>query len=132
MNLPNVIFFAVKQTEKKLLKICTLAALHLQNKEPLLILLSDKTAYDFVDDLLWKLPKESFIPHPSSFLHLSLETTFEAPFLLNLRSTAYLEPKNFKTIYELEDSTSSDRAQLSKQRYLAYRQAGHSISIQEV
>lgn len=128
----SVVFFPVKQTIQKLMKISTIAASHLQKKEPLLILLPDQGAYHFVDELLWRLPKESFLPHPSSYIQLSLSVDFEAPYLFNLRPSAYLErDKNFNTIYELEDATSSEKLQLSQQRYQAYRKAGYSISIQE-
>ncbi len=125
----NVVFYPVKETSSKLLKICEVAYLHLERSEPLLILVPDTAALNFVDNLLWKLPEESFIPHPTSLISIAIEPTEEGSALFNLRPIAYTEKFFFKTIYELEDQTSLERLQLSKVRYQVYREMGLPISL---
>lgn len=125
----NILFFPVKTAQAKLLKICQIATLHVQKKEKLIILVSDQISFEFVDELLWKLPEEGFLPHPNQFLTIETEPNGEASALFNLKQTAFLQKNPFKKIYELEDYTSSEKLQLSKQRYQTYRDAGYSITI---
>jgi DNA polymerase IIIc chi subunit len=127
----SILFFPVKGTQAKLLKICEIATLHVQKREKLIILVSDQIAFEFVDELLWKLPEEGFLPHPNSFLTIETEPNGEATALFNLQQTAFLQKDSFKKIYELEDYTSSEKLQLSKQRYQMYRNAGYPITIEE-
>lgn len=126
--MPNIIFYPVKDTATKLLRICETAARHLLQKEPLLILAPDAAAVNFIDELLWRLPEESFIPHPTNLISIALEPVHDGSFLFNLRPIAYTQKFFFKTIYELEDHTSSERLQLSKARYSSYREAELPIS----
>lgn len=128
MTTHKVIFIPVKDVVTKLRKIAEIATEHLERKEPLLILVPDQAALEFVDELLWKLPEEGFLPHPSSLIQIATKP-HDASALFNLRPLAYLDKPPFKTIYELEDYTSSERLQLSKQRYAAYRALDYSISL---
>lgn len=125
---PNIVFFPVKDISSKLLKICHTAQLHLEKKETLLILVPDQTVWEFIDQLLWKLPEDSFLPHPCSLISIELQPKEDGSALFNLRPMSFLEKNYFKTIYELEDHTSSEKLQLSKQRYQAYRDANYPIS----
>ncbi len=126
----NVLFFPVKGNDAKLLKICKVATLHVQRKEKLIILVSDQIAFDFVDELLWRLPEEGFLPHPNPFLTIETEPNGEASALFNLQPLAFLKNNSFKKIYELEDYTSSEKLRLSKQRYQMYRNAGYPITVE--
>ena len=121
--------FTVKETASKLSKICEIAKLHLEKKEPLLILVPDSAALDFASNLLWRHPEEAFLPHPTHLLTIATEAKEDGHSLLNLRPIPYTEKFFFKTIYELEDYTSSERLQLSKARYQHYRDLGLSISL---
>jgi hypothetical protein len=47
----NIVFFPVKDTPSKLSKLCKIAAQHMSQKEPLLFLVPDKAAFDFLDKL---------------------------------------------------------------------------------
>jgi DNA polymerase IIIc chi subunit len=125
----NIIFLIAKETSFKLLKICEIAKLLIEKKEPLLILVPDTAALHFVSDLLWRHPEEAFLPHPTSLLSIATEALEDGHNLFNLRPTAYTEKFLFKTIYEFEDYTSSERLQLSKVRYQSYRDLGLAISL---
>ena len=122
-----IVFFPVQDVPSKLRKIVEVAALHFEKKESLCILVPDQAAYEFVDQLLWRLPEDGFLPHPSSLLFIDTDPK-EATALFNLRPIAYQEKIYFKTIYELEDHTTAEKFQLSKQRYTVYRDANIPIS----
>lgn len=121
----KVVFFTVKTAIEKLHTIVHVAQEYLEKKEALLILVPDQAALDFVDELLWRLPEEGFIPHPTSFIQIESETK-EAVAIFNLKPSAFLGGSY--TIFELEDYTSVEKLQLSKQRYAAYKDARYAIS----
>lgn len=125
----NIVFFPVKDTPSKLVKLCQIAQQHLEQKEPLLLLVPDQASYNFLDKLLWSSPAESFLPHPTALLIISMELQLSFPTVFNLRPAAYLE-KGVKTIYEFEDHTSSEKLQLSKHRYQTYRDQNFPIAVE--
>ncbi len=125
----NIVFLPVKDTQAKLARLCRLAHHHLEQKEPLLLLVPDKTSFDFLDKLLWSSPIESFLPHPTNLLTISMELVAHFSTVFNLRPVALQEP-TVKTIFEFEDHTSSEKLQLSKHRYQTYRDQNLSISIE--
>lgn len=122
----NVIFFTVKETAAKLRKIAEIAKEYLEKKELLLILVPDQAALEFVDALLWRLPEEGFLPHPTTLLQIDTQAR-EAAAIFNLKPLPYLEKPYVHTIFELEDYTSTEKLQLSKQRYASYRDAHYTI-----
>lgn len=127
---PKIIFYQVKDSSSKLSKICQTALQHFSQKEPLLILVPDQAALDFVDALLWKYPEESFLPHGTDSKDLiTIGTKYfdGVRFLFNLCP----DPISFTdvyTIYELEDLTSPAKAEASQSRYTYYRQKEYPIS----
>ena len=126
----NILFFAVKDTPSKLAKLYRISEQHLVQKDPLLLLVPDKNSFDFLDELLWISPPESFLPHPSSFLAISLEVLPDFPTIFNLRPAPLLGAAGVKKIYEFEDHTSSEKFQLSKQRYQGYRDGNFPIAVE--
>lgn len=126
--MPNVAFFTVKETAAKLRKITEVAQDYLRKKELLIILVSDQTALEFVDELLWRLPEEGFLPHPTTLLQIDTQAR-EAAAIFNLRALPYLEKPYVHTIFEFEDYTSTEKLQLSKQRYASYRDAHYAIVV---
>jgi DNA polymerase-3 subunit chi len=131
-----VTFFQVKKNQEKLSKICATAQDHFERKVPLIIK-APKSAIEFIDDLLWNHPKDSFLPHakhqedPSSLIIITDtdERTNQATAIFNLTPYALLHDK-VTTLYEFEDSSITEKLKASKERYQAYRQAGcHIITI---
>lgn len=125
----NIVFFPVKDSSSKLSRLHQTAHIHLAKKEPLLFLVPDKASFDFLDRLLWSSPAEGFLPHPSSLLTIALQLDAHFPTVFNLRPIPLIEP-GIKTVYEFEDHTSSEKFQLSKQRYQGYRAQKFPISIE--
>lgn len=124
----SIIFFSIHDTASKLRALCDVARDHLHQGQSLLILVPDTNVHTFVDELLWRLPEESFLPHPSKLLLIDTEPK-EATSLFNLRPIPFTEKIYYKTIYELEDHTSPERLQLSRQRYNTYRDLELKISV---
>jgi len=124
----NVVFFTVKDTAAKLRKIAEVAQEYLGKKELLLILVPDQAALEFVDELLWRLPEEGFLPHPTTLLQIDTQAR-EAIAIFNLKPLPYLEKPYVHTIFEFEDYTSTEKLQLSKQRYASYRDAHYAIAL---
>lgn len=137
MNNPSsrVVFFSVKDNGSKIKWILEMAHFHFEKKEPLLILVEESKSEQFVDELLWKSPPASFLPHLATD-----ETTTEriaiskvkknvngAKVAFNLCPTPLLIAGPFRIIYEFEDLTSLAKKNLSSLRFDAYKQAGFLI-----
>ncbi|EKE21571.1 MAG: hypothetical protein ACD_7C00185G0002 [uncultured bacterium] len=108
---------------------------HFEKKENLIIQVQDEASLRFVDDLLWKEPKESFLPHVisqekcSDFIVItkSKENLNNSLFMFNLCSDLIDINKSYKTIYDFDDHTSINKQQKSQKRYELYKQMGFTI-----
>ena len=132
----RVTFFQVKSDGEKREKIIRLAEEYFEKKEPLLIHLPHQKALEYVDLLLWRSPKDSFLPHlikdepckDSIVLTTSGKNPNSARSILNLCPTP-VDNKNlsFIKIYELEDLVSTHKNNSASERYKAYKNAGCAI-----
>lgn len=133
--LPRVIFFLVKEVKVKLQKIIQVSQFHFSKREHLLLSVQDPTAIKFLDELLWKEPEESFLPHSISdlptedllVLTMQKKNLNRSKYLFNLCPTPLLFETQSKIIYELEDATSPNKHLLSQQRIQAYKAAKYPI-----
>jgi DNA polymerase IIIc chi subunit len=134
-SLPRVIFFQVRDNSSKLKKIVEMATLHFEKKEPFLILVEDEKSQIFVDELLWKLPPTSFLPHKATDAETNdwiaiakgKSNVNQARVVFNLCPTPLLIDSSFKIIYEFEDLSTPSKKNLSSHRFDAYKQAGFFI-----
>lgn len=132
MNSSRIVFFQVHDNSAKLKYIVDAATAHFHKKEPFIIFVEDDRAQQFVDQLLWKLPETSFLPHtstdgPSSELVVITkmkQNCNNAKAAFNLCPTPLLIDGPFKIIYEFEDLTSISKKNFSSIRFDAYKQAG--------
>ncbi len=96
--------------------------------ERILITVSGHEAASYIDDLLWRYPEDSLLPHriintPSNervAITLARDNLNNATVLFNLLPEAYPQFEQFVTIYEFYDETHPSKAELSKQRLTAY------------
>lgn len=131
---PRVIFYQVRDSASKIKLICQTVQSHFEKKEPLIIFVEDAKAQEFVDDLLWKYPETSFLPHVLSdeqtkdFVAITKtkKTVNKARVAFNLCSTPLLIDTPFRIIYEFEDLTNPNKSKLSSLRFDAYK-AEHFI-----
>jgi DNA polymerase IIIc chi subunit len=124
----SVIFIPIKETQTKLIKLQEIAQRQLWEKHPLFFLAADKASVDFLDKLFWS--GENFLPHPTPLLKIGLELDPHHTTIFNLRPSAITETGRIKTIFEFEDNTTSEKSQLSKQKYHYYRDLNLPISIE--
>lgn len=130
---PKIIFIQVKDNAAKLNKICATVQKHFELKESILITVPSAEAAVYIDQLLWRLPEESFLPHavvhsPSQEMVAITTATAninQAKILLNLRSEAISFASEFLRIYELFDLTHFEKERLSLQRQAVYQSLGY-------
>lgn len=130
--LTRIVFFQVRENTVKLKRIVETAQTHFEKKEPFLILVEDARSQQFVDELLWKLPETSFLPHIASddpvkdliAIAKVKKNVNGARIAFNLCSTPLLIEGPFRMIYEFEDLTTPNKKNLSSLRFDAYKQAG--------
>ena len=133
--LPRVIFFQVQDNSKKIQKIIEMSHLHFERQEPFLILVEDAKAQVFIDELLWKTPDTSFIPHTATdeesneliAITKVKKNINQASFVFNLCITPLLIHGPFKIIYEFEDLTTPSKKNLSTLRFDSYKKEGIHI-----
>lgn len=129
MSKSKAIFFQVKSTQEKLIKIVLTAQYHFEKKEPLSILVPDEKIQNMIDELLWKTPTESFLPHSTESSKETIEILIQSPttilqkHIFNL-CTIDLSLSSFKVIYELEDQTSPSKQADAQKKIKAYASRG--------
>ncbi len=120
----------VKSPNEKLGKIIWGATSHFERGDPLAFIVENQTSADYIDNLLWNLPKSSFLPHDlggEELIQILLKPKSDLKFIFNLS----LEPLITFTksvIYEFDDETSPLKRENSKKRYYAYKRAGFKIA----
>ncbi|MDJ0651810.1 MAG: DNA polymerase III subunit chi [Simkaniaceae bacterium] len=132
----RVTFFQVKSDAEKRERMIRLAEEYFEKKEPLVIQLPHQKALEYVDLLLWRAPKESFLPHTikdkatQDFIVLTScrKNPNGARSVLNLcPEPVYNKNLSFIKIYELEDLASTHKNRLAQERYKAYKNAGYGM-----
>jgi len=131
----EITFFQVRSSSEKLKVLIEVGSKYFYNKQSILFLTPSKAASLYLDELLWKRPLESFLPHgsysPSSreLVQIGERLPVEGhgfKALFNLGSGAVLD-SDIKTIFELEDLTTAEKAATFTPRYEAYAQSGYQI-----
>jgi DNA polymerase IIIc chi subunit len=136
MTTSKVIFIPVQDTNPKLQPLVIIPQRCFANKTRLLFSVENDEVARYIDELLWKSPPESFLPHavikyPSSepiAITTLLENLNEAVVLFNLRSEANPLAAKCAFTYDLFDSTHSDKLVLSQRRKEAYLEQGFIVS----
>jgi len=134
-EVPRVVFFQVKTPQDKPAALVKVVQRHFLHRESILIVVEEEAALGYVDELLWKVPPESFLPH--SVLEESGEERVAitrvkknlngAKYAFNLCPTPLLIEGPFRTIYEFEDATTPHKKNLSQMRFDAYKKAKYLI-----
>ena len=132
---PRVVLFQIRENKDKLHRLLEQAKFHFERKEHLILLAEDEKAAQYVDELLWKFPPTSFLPHTLSeeattdYIAISRtkKNLNQARYAFNLCPTPLLIEGPFKMIYDFEDLSSPSRQQFSALRFDAYKRAGYLI-----
>ncbi len=133
---PHITFWRVTDPKQKVTCVCHLVNRFFQQAQRQLILVPNAAAADYLDKLLWRFPKESFIPHAiaSEPLNAAVVITTtkanlnHASVVINLCSEASPLYPGVVQIHELLDSTDPGKEQASHQRKAAYQQLGCAVT----
>lgn len=132
-----IFFLKVADNSSKLKRLCDVIQEHFLEGVHIQISVPSAEAATYIDQLLWRLPEESFLPHfivhEKSSAQIVITTKPEnlnkATILFNLCPEVPPMSDFFEKIYDLYDETQPSKLALSQQRQSAYQAAGHSISL---
>lgn len=127
----RIVFFQVRDSQMKLSRLTETVRSHFEKKEHLILFVEDDKTLKYVDELLWKFPETSFLPHAiadevtSDWVAIAKmkKNVNGARVAFNLCSTPLLIEAPFRVIYDFEDLTNPHRKNLSSLRFDAYKQA---------
>jgi DNA polymerase-3 subunit chi len=133
---PKILFTSLKTPSEKVRFLIKVVFDHYLKNHKIIIFTQDLKTAQFVDNLLWSEPKESFLPH---FMSQSLtdekivitcekSNLNEAKVAFNLTSQA-LNPIDLKlhTIFEIEDLSMIEKTAVFKKKLLTYQKSKLSI-----
>ena len=121
----RVVFFSVRNGPAKLAKIAETAQSHFEKGEPFLIFVEDDPSLRYVDELLWKFPATSFLPHSiheePATARIAITKVKKnlngAKAVFNLCPTPLLLDDSIRLIYEFEDLTTPSKQTFSTLRF---------------
>jgi DNA polymerase IIIc chi subunit len=134
---PQVIFLRAATNESKMSAICKSVQHHFNLGHTILIAVPSHDAALYVDQLLWRFPEESFLPHAIADAATTERVVItmvgtnvnQASILLNLCPMASSICMQFTTVYELLDETHPDKLRLSQQRQSTYESQGLGVYV---
>jgi DNA polymerase-3 subunit chi len=123
-----ITFIQVKDNKSKIETICSTIAERYRLGEKVLIYVATEQAACYIDQLLWRSPEESFLPHsildkPTNeriVITLLTQNLNQAENLFNLSPTVPPFYDQFRAVYELMDETDPAKLQASLQRKKEY------------
>jgi DNA polymerase IIIc chi subunit len=131
----RVCFIRVTDNASKLQKLCAIIHSHFIKNDKVLIAVPSAEAAAYIDQLLWRMPEESFLPHAianhTTSERIAITTALlninQASTLVNLLPNPHPNPGSVVLIYELLDLTAKDKEEVSRRKQAAYRSAGHHV-----
>lgn len=125
----------VRSGAEKLEAVTSVVADHFHRGARLLILVENPEAAQFVDDLLWRLPPDSFLPHSIAEGAVDLpvvitrrhENLNRATVLVSLVPIVSPIATQFSLVVDLDDQTSPQKRALSAERKRAYEAMGLTL-----
>lgn len=131
----TIVFLKVRDNPSKVDRICKTLQQHFEQGCSILVTVPTKEAAEYLDQMLWRVPAESFLPHfrsEESSNDLVVITTTQAnvnkaTLLFNLCPEASPICKEFTQVYELLDETDPAKLKSSLNRKAAYAAAGYTI-----
>jgi DNA polymerase III subunit chi len=125
----KVCFFRVSNASAKLSCICQTVQKHFEKKEALLLILPTQEAAVYIDQLLWRQPEDSFLPHAIAntptieliAITILAANVNKAKILFNLQPSVTDFVDQFDMIYDLMDLTHPTKAEQSHARIVKYK-----------
>lgn len=122
-------FLEVSDNQTKTRLLCETIQNQYQLGHSVLVTVANDEAARYVDELLWRFPKESFLPHqiiqkaaPQKIaITTKLENLNKATVLFNLCPAASPICGQFEDVYEFFDKTHPDKERQSEEKREAYK-----------
>lgn len=135
-TLPSIRFITVANNQSKLEQLCSVVYRHFLNNEKIAIAVPSQEAAVYIDQLLWRMPEESFLPHVIAnhtskeriVITSSLSNINQAAVMINLLTVVHPNPVPAQYIYELLDLTSSEKEALTRKKEAEYKAAGYLVT----
>lgn len=135
-NSPNIYFIRIRKPQEKLSHLCRIAQQAFEAKKKVLLFAPNETAAEYVDNLLWKFPETSFLPHVIanaksnervviSYKPLNVN---DAEVLINVNATPHPLWKEFSEVHELFDYTDPQKQTQAQARQRHYESQGCAIN----
>jgi DNA polymerase IIIc chi subunit len=132
----SVCFLKVETVQEKLALICSTVTQRFHQGERWMLLAEAGRALDYLDELLWRFPSDSFLPHVIAdqttnepiVLTAERRNLNQAAFAFSFLNEPLLEPLGFQMIFELEDLTSDDKKRISRQKRDSYINCGFDLN----
>ncbi len=129
---PEIHFLRVTDTTTKLNRIVNTVSEHYLSGERVVIFVPNEQAATYIDELLWRMPQDSFLPHAiaesgteeSVAITRSERNVNRAKIALNLSPGLCKELESFEKVYELSDQTDPKKAKQSQEKLLGYQKLG--------
>lgn len=137
-TLSLVKFLRVSSNTQKIEKLLSVIENHFAKTEKILIVVPNQEAADFLDQLLWKNPIESFLPHTISnqdsqdpiVITTLIKNINSAVIIINLhQDPAFSLNENSRCIYELLDEMHPEKKAFSLDKYKMYESRGYAVQI---
>ena len=121
----------------KLRRIGASVEYYFLKKKRVLITVPSEAAAKYLDDFLWKQPKESFLPHSIAekecvdevVITTSQSNLNHADVLINLCPELSSIANEFNTVFELWDETSASRRDQSEEKFKSYEISGFEVEL---
>ena len=135
MNRTQIFFHTVETPQAKVALLVNLVKRQFELNRRVLVSVPNDEAARFMDQLLWRTPEESFIPHqivnkPCSDLiaiTTQLQNLNQAQVLINLCPLSSPLCSQFECVFELLDQTHPEKMAASLKRKEDYLKSGYAI-----
>lgn len=133
----NIIFLRTRDNQEKCSRIIQCAEQALETEKRLLIVAPNEEAARYLDQLLWRMPQEGFVPHVITHTpcqdFVAITTTYQnlnqASYLLHLSPQICPIGDKFEQIYELYDMSNPEKELAAQQKVKQYQSKGLAVAI---
>jgi DNA polymerase-3 subunit chi len=131
----KVLFLRVQNSQAKLKRLTQVIYELFCAGRRVVIAVEGSAAAGYLDDCLWRLPEEGFLPHERSDVECKAPVVITegtevfggGQVLVNLREQPHPNIEKFEEVYQLFDETSEQRHQQSLKQYRYYQTCGYEI-----
>ncbi|MCW8107473.1 DNA polymerase III subunit chi [Alteromonas ponticola] len=139
--MPQVVFYALGKAQQASHRACELVADAYSKRQRCRILCASQKQAEDVDELLWQMPADRFIPHnlhgegPTSGTPVEIcwlpDQVEKCHVIINLTDELVSQPQRFLFIYDFVPAE-EEAKQKARLRYKHYQQAGFAMQFESV